>query len=205
MTTRYEVKEGDCLASIAFEHGFAVDSIWEHPDNAELKKARGDGYTLLPGDLVTIPDLVPKAVPCVTGRTHRFRRRNVPEILRLELYDDEKPRARVAYTVEIDGRKSEGVTTDKGEIAVPIPPNARQGTLVLEDTSETFVLQLGRLAPASHASGALARLVNLGYVETAEQKELGEALLAFQRAAELEETGVLDEATIARLIEEHGS
>jgi len=205
MTIRYEVKEGDCLASIAFDHGFAVDSVWEHEENAELRKARGDGYTLLPGDVVAIPELVPKSVACTTGRTHRFRRRNVPEIFRLELYDDEKPRAGVSYTLEIDGVTREGVTGEKGELAVPIPPNAQQGTLVLADTGETFVLQLGRLAPASHPTGALARLVNLGYLESPDAKELAEALMAFQRYGELEESGALDEATVARLVEEHGS
>jgi LysM repeat protein len=41
MTTRYTVKQGDHLSSIAHEYGFPdYQTIWNHADNAQLKQKR---------------------------------------------------------------------------------------------------------------------------------------------------------------------
>jgi hypothetical protein len=39
MAINHEVEEGDCIYSIAFENGFFADTIWNHANNAELKRS----------------------------------------------------------------------------------------------------------------------------------------------------------------------
>ena len=52
----YPVKQGDSLASIAFDHGLFWQSVWNHPNNARLKQQRGSPNILKPGDVVFVPD-----------------------------------------------------------------------------------------------------------------------------------------------------
>ena len=72
MPINHQVKQGDCISSIAFENGFFPDTIWNHPSNAELKKKREDPHVLLPGDMVFIPDKRPKEVSEPTNQVHKF-------------------------------------------------------------------------------------------------------------------------------------
>ena len=70
MATNYQVKPGDCVSSIAFEHGFFPDTIWNHPSNKQLKEKRKDPNTLCAGDSVYIPDLREKVVNKPTNQMH---------------------------------------------------------------------------------------------------------------------------------------
>ena len=51
----YVVVEGDCMESIAADAGFLWTTIWNHPQNAALKKARVTPNVLLPGDRPVYP------------------------------------------------------------------------------------------------------------------------------------------------------
>lgn len=41
MPRRHNVKLGDCLSSIAFNTGFFADTLWQHPDNRQLRAKPG--------------------------------------------------------------------------------------------------------------------------------------------------------------------
>ena len=70
---QHTVEAGDCLISIAAHYGFSVDMIWNLADNASLKDKRKDPNTLVPGDIVVIPDRREKVVSCETAKTHTFK------------------------------------------------------------------------------------------------------------------------------------
>jgi len=81
----YQVQPGDCLLSIAFEHGHVWETLWDHPSNSEVKQVREKPQLLVPGDLLHIPDLQLREESVATAAKHRFRRKGVPAkfILRL--------------------------------------------------------------------------------------------------------------------------
>lgn len=206
MPTSHTVKPGECIASIAAAEGFFPDTIWDHPDNAELAAARESPYVLQPGDVVVVPDLRDKQVAVGMDQRHVFRRKGVPEKLELVLCSGGQARANVAFVLEIAGRIIEGATTEEGKIDQFILPNATRARLELE-TGEVYVIALGHLDPASTPDGARARLRNLGLLEPGDNSDDGlyDALLRFQTRHELASDGVLDEATQAALIEAHGA
>jgi len=81
MPSEHTVQPGDCIASIAYEHGFFWQTLWDHPDNADLKNKRTSGFQLLPGDVVRIPDLRIEAVAKAPEAKHRFKLKGVPSTL----------------------------------------------------------------------------------------------------------------------------
>jgi Ca-activated chloride channel family protein len=53
---KYTVKPGDCLASIARQHGIGDwRRIYDHPENKEFRDKRPDPNRIYPGDVVWIP------------------------------------------------------------------------------------------------------------------------------------------------------
>jgi hypothetical protein len=208
MTQQYTVRQGDCLSSIAFEKGFFPDSIWNHPDNASLKQERSDSQCLLPGDVLVIPDKKQKEVSHPAEQCHRFRRKGVPETLRVRLTVLHEPRAGEDYRIDIDGILSEGRTDSEGWIKVAIPPNAQTAKVYLGSDPEPVEFQLGRLDPIEEVSGVKGRLRNLGYyfgpVDREDDGELEGAILKFQAAHNLELTGERNKATLSALSEACG-
>ncbi|MFC2172651.1 peptidoglycan-binding protein [Acidobacteriota bacterium] len=209
---KYTVKQGDCIESIAHKSGHFWETLWQHGDNAALKQKRQNPNVLLPGDIVYIPEKHPKKKSCATDRRHRFKRKGVPSKLRLVFKDEEdKPRAGLAYTLEIDGESFSGRTDAQGRLEHPIPPNARRGKLVLgtAENREEHELQLGHIDPVSEISGVQARLNNLGFDAGAINGKFGpqtkKALKEFRAQFKLTATGESDEATQEKLKEQHGS
>ncbi|MBX9601319.1 MAG: peptidoglycan-binding protein [Bryobacteraceae bacterium] len=202
MPLEYEVQQGDCIASIAFEYGFFPDTLWNHAENAELKKLRKDPYVLLPGDLVHIPDKRIVEYPRPTEKTHVFKRKGVPEFLTIQLWKDREPRRNIAYTITIDGLTRNGTTDGEGILKYPIPPNAREAVVQLAD-GNVYTLQLGHLDPVDTIIGVQKRLHALGYFDQAidgeASGELTEAIREFQQDNGLPETGELDAATRGEL------
>ena len=204
MPLRYEVKQGDCIESIAFEHGFFPDTIWNFAANADLKKRRKDPNALAPGDIVVVPDKRLKEVKRPLDAVHRFRRKGVPKSFRVQfLRFDQTPLANEPVTVDIDGQVTKMTTDGDGWIQRMISPAARKATIEFKD-GKVYTLQLGHLNPIDTPEGIQQRLSNLGMYRgriTAEMTdEATEALRMFQYANDLPATGSIDEATKQALL-----
>jgi len=205
----YTVRQGDCISSISARFGLLPESLWDHPDNAQLKELRGDMNVLYPGDVLFVPDKAEKTEPGATEQKHRFRKKNTPAVLRIQLLDaEDNPRSGVSYTLDVDGRLISGTTDADGILEHSIPSDARAGRLIPQD-EDAIPLDLGGLDPIDTLTGVKQRLSNLGYDcdETTDtlDEEAQDTLKAFQKQYELEETGEPDQATKDKLQEIHGS
>ena len=230
----YVVKQGDCISSIAKDTGHFWETLWNHPDNAELKAVRQDPNVLLPGDRVTIPEVITKEESGATEERHRFVRRGEPAKLRIRLTEEgeprspgpeeegseeqreepreDKPRAFVPYTLEVDDLSFSDKTDSDGFLQHPIPGNAKQARLIIEPgTPQEIIipLQLGSVHPITEIAGVKQRLNNLGFDcgEDTEEltEEFREALTEFQEQYCDTVTGTLDQDTRDKLQEVHGS
>jgi hypothetical protein len=213
----YVVRDRDCLASIADAHGFIWETLWELPENAELREARRDPYVLLPGDRVTIPPLRPTRHDCHTAARHTFRVRSRPEKLRVQLTAEGKgPRRDLPYTLEVAGRTITGVTDAQGRLEAWVPTGAREARLIIGDpalrerdpdnrwhNAEAYIVEIGELRPVDSFQGAADRLAALGFMDPGD--DLGATLVAFQTFHKLAPTGELDDNTQAKLFELYGS
>lgn len=205
----HKVKQGECLETIAAQHGWLPQALWDQPENEALKEQRKDMHCLLPGDVVSVPARRPRDEPVQTGGVGKFQLKVEVPKLRVRLLNDTKPRAGEAYRLELDdGQVLEGSTNGDGWVEQPLPASVRKAVLVLKDGAEQYELAVGGLDPADTPSGAQGRMSNLGYYFGKVDGELGPvtkaALRRFQRAKGLEASGALDEATAEALRGEYG-
>jgi murein L,D-transpeptidase YcbB/YkuD len=198
---QHTVEAGDCLTSIAAHYGFSVDMIWNLADNASLKEKRKDPNTLVPGDVVVIPDRREKVVSCETAKTHRFKLSADSAICRIQMFIDEKALANQDFELKIGTKSYTGTTDAQGVLEVAIPCKAKEGVLTIGPDKKTFDLQFGYLQPVSETKGVEARLRNLGFKD----ENIEDALKAFQKRFGLQETGEADQATTDKLTELHDS
>jgi hypothetical protein len=222
MPEEHTVTPGDCISTIAFAHGLPWDTLWNHPRNAALKRKRKNPNILGEGDTVYVPDLNAREEPRGTDQRHRFMLRGGPTRLRLRIVGPPPPRAGsrakneplpdLPYVVDIEGKLQRGTTDGNGMIECTIPPNARDGRLVLEPGTArefTIPLKLGQLEPVEETRGIQARLNNLGFHCGAVDGVLGprtqRALRRFQSSVALHVTGEADDATRSRLRQAHDS
>ncbi len=202
--TSHEVEPGECLSSIAYDHGHFPDHLWEHGENAELRRLRENPNLLAPGDVVHVPALRPKELTVKTGQRHVFRRKAVPEKLRFQLHSNDEERAGVQFILTIDGVETGGKTDAEGIAEVWIPPSARTATLTAGE--QVIEIALGSLGPLSSEAGIKARLANLGFLDDPEgagPDELEEAIGLFQSRHGIKLTGEADPEFLEKLAEEH--
>ena len=201
------VNQGDSTISLSEEYGHFAPTIWDYADNAELKKKRSDMNVLMPGDVVVIPDKRLKYEKRPTGNKHKVRRKGIPALFRFQIFDQNIPRKNQHYTLTVDGQEKKGTTDGSGVLQEYIPPQAKDGTLVVGDDEFTLNFKFGYLDPINEINGIQQRLNNLGYDCGDEEGEIGKAtewaLLRFQRANKLELTGKPDDATKKKLEEIH--
>ena len=212
------------MSSIAYENGFYWKTLWNLPENADLKAQRKNPNVLLAGDIVTIPDLTKKEETRAPNAKYKFKRLGVPEKLHVQLLDySHQPRANLDYRIVIDGDTRTGKTDAQGMVIASIPPNADSGKLIFDEPTYTdktgkqipakpkkmtMLLQLGHLNPVSEVSGLKARLANLGFYKGAVDETVdgktGQAIRAFQTKQGLPVTGAVDDATRQKLLDIHG-
>jgi len=211
MSTRHSVAAGEHLTQIAEKYGFRdFKTIWDHPDNAELKQQRADPHVLHPGDSVMIPDKVLRHDARPTDKAHRFRVSSRPLMLRIALTDfDNEPIPDTKCELVVDGVLHRLTSDGKGLIETPIPRSAKEGVLTVPDLGIEHALKIGHLDPVTEDSGWQGRLVNLGYYAGAvgddDAVQLRHAIEEFQCDHKLPVTGELDGATQAKLLEQHGA
>jgi hypothetical protein len=215
MSTYYEVKQGDHLSSIAKAFGFSrYQTIWDDPNNADLKAERVNPNVLYPGDVLFIPDKVVPDFTRPTDKRHKFIL-NAPALqLRLVLEDIyEKPIADAKCSLRL-GFKWLKLTTDgAGHLNHDISPELRDASLVIKSNETPFdgthiPVRVGHLDPVDKLTGQQARLNNLGYFPG---KVGGTNTAAFESAVEefqcdngLTVDGICGPQTQAKLKQVHG-
>ncbi|MCK4823593.1 peptidoglycan-binding protein [bacterium] len=206
---KHTVKQGECISSIANKYGFFWETLWNLSENTELKQKRKEPNILHPGDEVFIPEKEAKTESCATEQQHRFRKKGLPAKLRIRILHNNEPVGEAEYALAVEGKHYEGQTDADGWIEQPIPPDAREGTLLLRDKAYEFDLLLGNLDPLDEVSGIQGRLKNLGFDPGPVDGKMGPrtngALREFQEMYGLEITGQSDDPTKEKLKETHGS
>jgi hypothetical protein len=206
----YVVQPGDCMESLAAQFGFLWQTLWNLPENAELKAKRTPNV-LLPGDRVTIPPLRVNQLDSPADQAHSFVLKGTSTKLLLRFLDDQqRPRGGIAYILTIDGVTSSGTLDGSGSLNVPIPASAAQGSITLQTTPdpETYPLNFGHLDPISSTTGVRGRLNNLGFTCASDgdpDADLQSAIARFQMANNLPVTGQLDDQTRQALQQGHQS
>lgn len=195
------VQRGECLSSIAAETGHAVNTIWNHDQNALLQARRRDPNVLHTGDAVFVPNLRQRTETAATDQRHKFRRIGVTTTIKVRVLGPNGPRAGEPYTLDTPGGQQHGVTTADGYLEAAIPPRARRATLRI--ATDEYVLALGALDPLSETTGVQQRLNNLGFAcgpvdGRLSPRTIG-ALNLFRLRAGLPTSATLDAATLKRL------
>jgi N-acetylmuramoyl-L-alanine amidase len=217
MSSVHSVQPGDTMVSIAHRYGFREwRTIYEHPENAELRSKRTDPDVLDPGDKVYIPDKKPRIEVCATEARHKFRLKALKAKFRVALVNEfGVPYAGKKYKLEIEGATVEGKLPGDGKLERDVEPTTTKAKLTLwpnddaPDEVLTWEVKLGHLDSTDRVSGVRGRLNNLGFPCKPDGDELDdtmvEALKAFQASVGLPPSGAIDDATIAQLEARHGS
>ena len=215
MATEHVVQQGEHLSQISAKYGFLdYRTVWDHPQNADLKALRKTPNVLLPGDSVHIPDKLQKEESRATGQLHRFQVPSPRLFLHIALKDwANQPLTDTDCVLQLEGKAIALKTDAAGRIKVPISITEAEATLTFKDPMVPFDLivpiKIGHLDPVDSASGQMARLSNLGYItrplEDVDDVVMARTVQEFQCDAGLPVTGECDAATQNKLKEMHGS
>lgn len=151
------------LHTLAFDYLLPATLIWHHPQNAALRKLRGDGTCLRMGDLVHIPPPWPHHA-LSTGQRHQIQLSRELVTFSLQLTQWGQPRAHEPYIwIDAQGR-SRGTTDKSGWITRKICPRLVTATLELHGGQDKIQLRFCALDPVQSSRGVQQRLANLGYL-----------------------------------------
>jgi hypothetical protein len=207
----YVVQVGDFLAGIAHRVGSDPHTIWKAPCNTVLRKARGDGNILAPGDVIYVPERKPTWLALTAGATNRLvvKRPTVPVSLRIEV--DGKPHGGASYRATCAGSEKAGTTDGDGGLLLQVPVDARSAVIEIDGVEDPIEVMIGHLDPVGTRTGLAHRLSNLGYLPLSDaavapsSEALVGAVARFQADRGLTPTGEADTETVKALCQEHGS
>jgi N-acetylmuramoyl-L-alanine amidase len=214
MPSVHVVEQGECLSEIARKYGFLnYKAVYEHPDNADLRKKRPNPNVLMPGDEVAIPDIASKKVAAVTNKNHKFQIKLPRKVLRVVFKGhDGKPLKDTEYTLRFGEQTKIGKTDGSGKIDEPVPMGTRVAEI--EIAGRALTLRLGHLNPIGQPgtedgdddfAGVQARLKNLGYdagpTDGIYGRRTRAAIAMFQAEHGLDIDGKANDATLAKLDE----
>jgi N-acetylmuramoyl-L-alanine amidase len=210
-----EAKKGDCVISIASAAGFADwHTVYDAPENADLREQRPDPHILVEGDKVFVPDIKPMEITLKAGHTYLIKTKSLWALVQLNLNDPAgNPYAGKKWELRVSGKVFSGTTDDKGGLKQKVDPGAKEGdlTLYLDDKKKLeWTIDIGGLDPIDTISGVQCRLNNLGYNTGADAMgTLGpgttHALRDFQNDNDLPVTGEITDETRKKIREEHQS
>lgn len=170
MPIDHKAKPGDCVCTVAIRQGLDPKTVWELQENQKLRERTDVApdaapEILNPGDNVHLPDRKTRWESRADSRYHPFKVKTIPLRLRLRFLDQGEPRANLNYTLQIDGKKSDGALDANGLLDEPLPPLAADVRVRLGDTDsgEDYFIKLGHIDPVGRVSGIQQRLHNLGY------------------------------------------
>jgi hypothetical protein len=217
MPIEHTVEQGDCLANVAQQYGFADwRTIYDHDLNGDLRNARPDPNVLLPGDRLVIPDKRDRTETGQTAMVHTYRVMRKETRLRVVVRDiDGSLLSGKRYRLKVEDAVYEGTLGEDALLDQIIPADALDGELTvwadddIADYQDTWMLKLGHMDPVEALTGIQARLNNLGYdcgpVDGLDGPRTQAAVRAFQKAQKLEVDGLGGPRTQAALKKEHGS
>ena len=208
----HTVQQGEHITRIAGKYGFRdYHTVWDHPQNADLKKKRASPNVLFPGDSIFIPDKEQKTIDKPTGAMHPFEVNTRKLKLRIVLQDyDNLPLKNQACILEVEGKQQKLQSDGNGLIETEVAADAEEGKLTVPQLDLEYPIRIGHLDPVHEASGWLGRLTNLGYFAPQGDAQVDDlrqhyAIEMFQRDHKLKVSGNLDDATRAKLKDVHGS
>lgn len=165
MAKTHVAEQCDHLPGIAATHGFSdFRTIWDHPENAELKKTRKNPNILLKGDRVFVPDRDLRQEARPTDARHRFVVSREPLHLRVKVLDlMETPQPPPCFLVvdlipDLMGHND-------GVFQASIATTVKTAELQFPEARPRLAVPLavGCLDPIDTTSGQRERLNNLGY------------------------------------------
>ena len=208
------VRQGEHLALLALRMGFDADKVWKAAENKSLRDAGRLPEILAAGDVLFVPSEPDGPKLKVKPKTTNSYTATIPKVsVTLTLLDEtRKPFASKSYTVYGAGEPIEDTTDGNGNAKLTLPVDVTEVTLELDDSGHRFHIRVGHLDPLETPSGAMQRLVHLGYLSSArlhldaiEDLIVRNAIMAFQRAQAIDVTGIVDAATQSALKSAHGS
>jgi peptidoglycan hydrolase-like protein with peptidoglycan-binding domain len=215
------VGRGEDLASIAARLGFDPETVWMHERNRALRERRRDPAVLAPGDVLYVPrgsEAHARGLLVERGATNRYGGALPGVRLRVVLRAcgggalPNEP-----YRLEGLRAPRSGVSDGSGVVDEMLPAHVREVRLVVPRLGASTALGLGALDPVELPSGALQRLIQLGYLvpralsggvgapQDPPASVLRHAVRRFQREHALPATGELDAVTREALLAAHGA
>jgi len=226
MAKTHTVVQGEFLSQIAHIYGFADSkTIWDAPENKDLKEKRKNPNILLPGDKLTIPDKETKEESRSTEAKHTFQIER--EVLKLRIVLTglkNKPLEGHECVLLVEGDPLAVTTKSDGKLEREISEKATEGKVLDKGkpgsqfrTQREIPLKIGHLDPVDTVSGQKARLNNLGYLagdpsappgtkeeEDQRSRQLKSAIEEFQCDFDLKVDGICGKQTQTKLEETHG-